>query len=135
MSIKTYIVVVLVLLGVGYALGKYTTPERVVTQTITKIVTVTQHDTQTVIVEKPDGTKTTIIIDKSKDTTKQQQTDTKTVENIKPQWHVSAQLVPQQGLLGPVYGLQIERRIIGPVHVGVFGNTDKEFGLSVGVDL
>lgn len=138
MNIRLYILLGLLLIVIGYSLGRYTTPEKVVTKTVidTKTVTVVQHDIQTVEVDKPDGTKTITVVDKSVDTTKQQigESQTKVVENSKPQWKVSAQLAPKAVVYEYFYGAQIERRILGPVFVGAFGNIDHTLGVSLGLE-
>lgn len=138
MSIRLYVLLALLLLVIGYSLGRYFTPQKVVTKTVieTKTVTVVQRDTQTTVTEKPDGTKTTVIVDKSIDTTHQDQTidKTKTVENNKPDWHVGLQLAPKNPQYEYFYGVQVERRILGPVFVGAFGDTDRTLGLVVGLE-
>ncbi len=66
---------------------------------------------------------------------------TKEVTNAKPQWRVNLLAgvetfnlkAPQ--LLGPVaLGVQVERRLIGPVWIGAFGLSSGSAGLSVGVE-
>lgn len=135
---RLYVLLALLLLVVGIVIGRYTTPEKVVTKTVTEVktVTVVQHDTQTVITEKPDGTKTTVITDKSVDTTQKDKTQEteKTVENYKPQWKVGVQLAPKNPQYEYFYGVEVERRILGPVFVGAFGNTDRTLGLIVGLE-
>lgn len=170
------------LFGGGYATGRFTAPQKVVTQikTVTqtqdKIVYQTQtqiqvvhdvdvqHDIQikTVTVEAKDGTKTTTTTeaDHSKSeaqvkaaeteatqkaetkTVYQTQTITKTVEREKPQWSLALQPgfslgTSQYNLLSaiPVPRLManvvVERRILGPVFVGVWASTKLDGGLSL----
>jgi len=138
MTIRLYVLISLLLVVVGYTIGRYTTPEKVVTKTVidTHTVTVVQHDIQTVTVTKPDGTSTTTVADHSVDTTKSQtdEHESKVVENQKPQWKVSAQFAPKVPQYEYFYGAQVERRILGPVFVGAFGNIDHTVGLSVGLE-
>lgn len=138
MSIRLYVLMGSLLLVIGYTIGYLTIPQKIVTKTVieTKTVTVTQHDIQTVVIEKPDGTKTTTTIDKSVDTSKSvtDESKTKVVENGRPQWKVAIDLSPNNSQLEYFYGARIERRILGPIFVGAFGNTDKTFGLSIGVE-
>jgi len=138
MNTRSYVLLGLLLLVVGVAIGRYVTPERIVTKTIidTKIVTVVQHDTRTVTVTKPDGTTTIVSTDKSVDTIKQveHESQVKVVENNKPQWKVSAQFAPKNVKYEYFYGAQIERRILGPIFIGAFGNLDHTLGLSVGLE-
>lgn len=138
MSIRLYVLIGLLLIVIGYAVGYYTLPEKVITKTVTetKTITVVQHDTKTITVIKPDGTKVITVVDKSVDTTKedQKQSNTKIVENGKPQWKVGVDLTPRNPQLGHFYGARVDRRILGPVFVGAFGNTDRTLGLSLGVE-
>jgi hypothetical protein len=142
METKHWIVAVLVVSGLGYATGRYFQPARVEVKIEERVkeVEVVKHDVRTVIKEvtRPDGTKEkeTIIEDRSTETRdKESRRDTsKIVSNEKPQWKVSTQLTTTQGILGPVYGATVERRVLGPIFAGAFGNTDKTFGLSVGLE-
>jgi hypothetical protein len=135
----------LVILGVAllaYASGRYLAPSKVVTKvvTVTKEVTVKDDNVKTVVQEtdEPNGTveKTTTTVDLSTETTKDATSvvaqQTKTTE--KPQWIIGAQLIPQQGTFGPVYGVEAQRRILGPVFAGAFANTDSKVGLAVSVE-
>lgn len=152
---KYKIAIGLVLLLVAYAFGRYTTPERVVTKVEThevikwkeRIVKEKQNDKDIVIVEikLPDGTirkethiidKGRVVIDKSKEgsDTKDSSTTTVTTYN-KPQWKAAGLLgIADYSLDNRVYGLEVERRILGPIFLGVWGMTSKEVGLSVGLE-
>lgn len=142
MNTRLYVLIALLLIVIGYALGYYTLPQKVVTQTVTEVKTVTviQHDVQTVTKEiiKPDGTKEidTVTTDKSVDTSKSEEKidKTKIVEIGKPQWKANVQFSPKETKYAYVYGVQIERRILGPVFLGVFGNMDRTLGVSVGLE-
>lgn len=139
MTMRLQLLIGLLLLVIGLGLGRYMTPTKVVTKTVieTHTVEVVHHDVQTVTVESPDGTKTTTVVDKSVDTTKQdtEQSTLKVVENGKPQWKISAQFSPKYPRYEYLYGVQVERRILGPIFVGGFGNLDHTLGLSVGVEI
>lgn len=82
--------------------------------------------TRTVIKERPDGTKETIIISKTdKDTREQLDREESPADN---QWiaGVTYRLDERD-----VYGVQISRRIIGDFYLGGYVSTDKEFGAIV----
>lgn len=88
-------------------------------------------DVQTVIkvVTRPDGTKeeVTTILDKSRENK-----ESKSVKLIsKPEWHISANGTVSSN---PIYGLQVERRIVGDVFAGVGYNTDNKITVSVGIE-
>lgn len=133
------------------------TETKVVTQTVVKEVekksTENKKNTVTTITEttKPDGTKTRTIVIRNKD-------DIKVVDNTKVdektnttsdtksstvttydrgKWSVEALASvskPRLTNLGTVsYGLEVDRKIIGPISVGVFGLTDQTYGATLGI--
>lgn len=96
---------------------------------------VVKKDIQTVIKEvvRPDGTKETVttIVDKSKESS------SKTLEQIitkKNDWFVAAGI--EAGSLSeianPIYRLEVNRRVLGDIYVGVSATTNKSVGLQVG---
>jgi len=142
MNKKQLAVAFLLVAAAGVAAGRYINPRvEIKVEEHTKEVEVVKRDVKTVIkqVERPDGTKETetTIEDKTRSETQKEsdKESSKIVSNEKAQWKISAHLVPKEGLLGPVYGASVERRILGPIFAGAFGNTDKVFGLSVGIEL
>lgn len=165
LTVKKLIVSGLIFLGLGFLVGRYTVPEKVVTKTEvktevktvvkwkTKLVKDTQKNKQTVIIETrlPDGTvkkettildKGTIKIDKSKDTEKQSsesksETKEKTVQNLNKDWKLSAVILadPKFGSFAEntvVYGVLLERRILGPFYVGGMVTTNRALALTIG---
>jgi len=162
------IIVVIVLLAVAFATGRYTVPTKIVTKTETQTVEkiVTQVQTQYVekkvyvtaqkdnvtttvdVVKKPDGTeetKTTTIdltqtnststdqasstsVDKTTEDESTKSQTTKIVDSLKPQWHLSlhggAGAQFGLGAISPKidFGVQAERRILGPVFMGIYAN-------------
>jgi type II secretory pathway pseudopilin PulG len=140
---KTQIIIGVILLVVGYGLGRYVQPAKVVTktQTVTQVVTQIQEHVHTVThtVVQPNGIKdiTTVTDNNS---TENKDSDTKSSSSTittysKPQWRA-------QGLAGlnlsnvstPIYGLGVERRILGPIFVGAYGKTNSEAGLSLSLE-
>lgn len=136
---------VLIVIGVGvlgYAFGRYAQPAKIQikTETVIKEVQVEKRNvvTETHEIKHTDGTTETVIkvTDLTKVSTKET-SDSKTSETItfnKPQWKVQALLAPQTGPIGPLYGLDVERRILGPISAGAWGNTDKKYGASVSIE-
>lgn len=124
-------------LGLGYGAGRYLQPAKV--ETKIKEVEVIKHDIKTVThtVTKPDGsTDTTIVqVDKStEDKSKESQT---TISNAKPNWLISATAGKSEGrdlLTNPTYGLVVQKRFMGPIYLGAYGNNNKEFGLALGME-
>lgn len=153
------IIGIFLLLGIGYGLGRYFTPvkieEKIVTKEVEKLVEVIKEvkvenkdvKTKTTIVEEKDGTKTTVIEteDKSKTETK---TDTAKAEEktketeaskvttfSKPQWRVgvlggvNGSSLNFKEAPGVVYGAMVEKRLFGPISVGAWGLSSRDFGV------
>ena len=126
MNLKRTLVLCLISAGIGgYLVKQYLPTETIKTevQEKEKIVTIIKK------IVAPDGTTT-------EETTKTEDrvTDTDVVAVLAPpppNWHISAQYMPDAI---PAYGVQIERRILGPVFVGVGANTRKELNISVGFE-
>jgi hypothetical protein len=144
MSTKYRIIGIILLIAIAFAVGRYLTPTKIVTKTNT--ITVNHdiiHDHVTTVVvtkELPNGEKdtTTTTTDNTvvDDKTNANASTSTTISNVKPQWKVQA----LAGLNGnnitvPVYGADIERRIIGPISAGLYGNSNKEVGLSISLEL
>lgn len=135
------LIIALILLALGYGIGRYLQPADVVTEVheVVKEVEVIKKDVVTVIKENPDGSKETTITDRTtieKELNKQRDEITK-ISTLKPQWRF-------QGIVGikdfkfdqSSYGLGIERRILGPISAGAFYKTkDNEFGLTASYEL
>ena len=93
----------------------------------------TQKDVQTIVKEiiKADGSKEiiTTIVDKSKENKE----SVKTVTISKSDWHASiAALTPN--VKDIYYQVHVERRVLGDIYVGGLINTNKQFGISVGME-
>lgn len=50
-----------------------------------------------------------------------------------PDWRVGAMIGVDLSSPGPAYGLQVERRILGPIHVGAWGMSTGAVGIGVSV--
>lgn len=51
-----------------------------------------------------------------------------------PDWRVGALIGVDLSSPGPAYGLTVERRILGPIHVGAWGLSTGPVGISVGAE-
>lgn len=127
---KLQLVILSVLMGLaGYGIGHYIVPTNVVSSDKEKV----NNDVTTVVKEhvNKDGTvdKQTTIVDKSKSQTN------KTIEAVlkKPDWFVTVTYGINHDL-DSVYGLLVNRRILGNVFVGGYLTTKKDLGLSVGYE-
>lgn len=145
----------LLLILLGYAFGRYLQPATVVTKVeqhevikyVEKSTKEKNNNKDIVIVETryPDGTvkkethivdKGTIVIDKSKESSDTKDSKSETiVSNTKPQWKASGLLgVADYSLSNRVYGLEVERRILGPIFLGAWGMNNKQLGVSLGLE-
>lgn len=137
------VLIIIIAIAVGYGFGRYVQPAKVVT-----VVKEVKSDTQvidknivTVVTEtkKPDGSDTIVTKteDKSIDNNTENDTfsSTTTTTNQKTQWRVSALAgFHYDSLPVPNYGALVERRILGPIFVGVYGKSDKEAGIAISLD-
>lgn len=126
----------LVVFVVGYSVGRYAAPAKIQEKIVEKEVEKKDNNirTVTVVVEKPDGTKTSTTTqdDKSTDVVNDSKSDSASVANL-PDWKVSGGLGYNFKEISSVYMVGVERRIIGSIALGVFGVTDGTIGLSVSV--
>lgn len=141
---KNYVIAAIILVVMGYAFGRYMQPAKVEVKEVEVVKQVTTENKNIVVTQvetvNKDGTKTIKTVTEDKSTTKVQENRTTESDKItssqKPQWKVS-------GLAGVkiddlksrlVYGAAVERRILGPVFVGVWGNTERMAGVTVGLE-
>lgn len=128
---KYLIIGAILLVLLGYGAGRYLQPAKVVTKT--EVVVHDHIHTVTITISKPDGTKTTTTT-----TDNNSVIDDKTstvITNSKPQWKVAGLAgLNISNLSSPIYGAQIERRIIGPISVGVWGLTNSSGGISLSLE-
>lgn len=136
---KNIAIAVLVALGLGYAIGRHLQPAEIKTEIkeVEKVVEKIKKDI--VIVERetrnPDGT---VIIDREtrdrseeairRDTRREEDTEI----NNKAQWKANLHVKSSISSLVPQYGASVERRILGPVWVGVGAYQDGTANVSVG---
>jgi len=189
------LLVVLILLVIAFAFGRFEAPTKVKTVTETKVETQVQWkdrvvtkvvyktkyikvkntvesvDTTTTTTKKPDGTTTTTTTtheqlasqttntqtssnnssttatqseDKSKDSDK---ISSKEVDNSKPSWEFNVMYGYDSQLFNnltniqkPEIGGMVQRRILGPIYLGVYGGYDLQdttahFGVTAGLQL
>lgn len=141
-------------LVLAFAAGRWTGPVTVKTEIKTVEVEKKTDDKQTntddhkkaTIVEttKPDGTKTktTTITDDRDSKTDDESTDNlnkttdQTKEITKSKSPLSISLLAAANITAPgtpIYGLAIQRPILGPITLGIFGLSDKTAGVSIGL--
>lgn len=145
---KKQVFIIIGLIAVSFAAGRFLTPEKVKIEKqvveVEKKEQSKQIDEKKVIVEevKPDGSKTTTTTVDTKtniNTTvsKDKTTDeSKVVEVSKSKLNVSILagldiIKPENGF---VYGAHISKELLGPITFGLFGQTNKTFGVSIGLN-
>jgi hypothetical protein len=122
-----YIALAVLLFGAGFYTAKKTIkPE---SQTVDRIVNKDVIRTVTRIIEHKDGTKETVIDNAENKSS----TETKVVTIAKSKYHLSGGARTDLGLK-PVYFVQVEKRILGNISVGLNASTDKQLGITIGLD-
>lgn len=160
---KTWIVVAVLLAG-GIIIGRYTLPERVITKTETQVVTKevtktievdkTDYYKNKVLIEttttKPDGTvikqrkfvdKSVVLNDDEKNTTDDKSSTTTTTTQTDTTYNTgykgSVKIVYAKhldNLSEDIYGVEVDKKLIGPLVISGLGLTDKTIGLGLGVN-
>lgn len=140
---KYQIIVLVVLLVTSFAIGRYTAPKpsvKIVEKTTEEVKKDEQKDvvkTTTIVKEK--DKETTTITEETKDhvQTKKDETLDSMTQIVQPKvntLNVSALVGAELFPLKPVYGLSVNKQLIGPVSIGVFGLTNQTIGFSIGLN-
>lgn len=136
MTTKAILILVLITAVTSAALTHFYFPQ-VQIKTVEVERDVVHNDIQTVVVTKklPTGEidSTTTIVDHSNKV----ETDSKTtqVASIPPNWLVvGTASVTGINFANPAYGVQVNRRILGPIFVNATVNTKGELGLGLGME-
>ncbi len=137
MNLKSTLILALIVTIVSAGLTRYLFP-RIETQTVDVVHEVIKKDIRTItkIVEKPDGTKETTIDETDKSTDKKTEKHTETTYQNKD-WQVAGTAETDYTQLQEVkldYGVHIQRRILGPFYLGALINTNKQVGVSLGLE-
>jgi hypothetical protein len=129
---KTLIVYTIVIVVLSVVVTKRFWPT-IDTQVKVEEKEIIKHDVRTIIKEQtnPDGssTKETIIVDNSKEVSAKKFEQTTTKKN---DWFVAAGAEATSRSLNPIYRIEVNRRVLGDVYVGVSGRTDGLIGLQIG---
>lgn len=136
-KIKIYAIVSLILLVTGYGLGRYVQPPQEVIKTEIQEREVVRKDIVTIVKEitKPDGTKETVTTT-TDNTVERKDTKTEHLETkiVEKQWFIAAGVARESLVSENIYQLSVNRRILGPIYAGLSANTEKQFGLNVGME-
>lgn len=129
-NVKTKIIALVVVATLSFWAGTRVVPdEKIVYKD--KIVTEVEDRVRVVtkIKERPDGDKETIIIRDEKTNTTKRAVHEKVVR-VDPKWRIGVQYSNPPD---PIYGITIERYVLGNLSVGGFIRTNREVGLSLSV--
>lgn len=129
-----YVAAILLFFGLGYAAARYTLPVKTITVEKEVVKTIVNTVTKTRTVTSPDGTTTTETETTDKSKTITESDKSQVIENDKAKYKVSLQGGYNFDAGRQVYGLTAEKRFAGPVFIGAWGNTDKAYGLSIGME-
>jgi hypothetical protein len=147
---KRVIVLSILALGVVYAFGRYSAPNKVEIHEVEKVVyqeklvqdkSVNKRSTTTVT-EHPDGTKiTTTTTEASRDTHTQRDTDlAKDTEktrietrNLGMRFELLGGLDVTRPMDGYIVGAHVSTTLIGPLNIGVWALSNKTAGISAGL--
>jgi hypothetical protein len=139
MKKPTIIIVIIAVLVATFAAGRYSVKSVDVKTTNTEQVNKDVHVvTRTVTIKQPDGTTKTTTTTKSDDRTKTIETQS-AVANTNERSTINVSLLAGSQLtLGASrvldYGLSVNKEVLGPVTVGVFGMRSGAFGISIGLN-
>ncbi len=143
MGIKGHLLIILLVFAAGFGTAKYFSPAKTIVKTETVVKTndvIHEHvHTVTHTIVQPNGEKdTTTVVDNNstEDKNSTSKSDSSTVTTYsKPQWKVGALVgLSSTNLYAPIYGANVEKRILGPISAGLWANTNKEAGLSVSLE-
>lgn len=124
---------------IGAFLGRITAPEqlRVETETIYQEVEKEKRviEERIVVIERPDGTKETRTEKGIEETIDKERVglDTVTiVESKEKEWNLSLLYTLPTKDIKESYGLHVQRKVLGSIQLGLYANTQKQMGLSIG---
>ncbi len=134
MQNKTTVLLLIVTAIASASLTRYLWP-KVQTQTVEVTKEVVKTDIRTIvrIVEHPDGTKesTTETVDHSIANSSNSKSATVYAQK---DWLVGLTIGSEFAKLEPIYGLQVNKRILGPFFGSVSATTNKQINLGLGME-
>lgn len=109
---------------------------RIETKVVTKTETIVQNNVRTItkIIERPDGSKETVIdsVDKSTVDKTKSKTSTKFAQK---NWHISGSILTNfKAKNVPEYQIEAQKRILGPFYIGALLSSEQKVGLVIGFE-
>lgn len=138
MTLKTKILILLAAIGIGYGIGYFTKPAKVV-EVIKKEVVKEAAVTKVIYREKttrPDGTitETESSREDSRTSERSSESSSKVVTNRIGLNIQALAYAPINNLTDREFGVIVSKRVIGNITAGVLATTDKKIGLTVGLE-
>lgn len=138
MTLKTKLLIILAAIGIGYGIGYFTKPAKVV-EVIKKEIVKEAATTRIVYREKttrPDGTitETESSREDSRTSERSSESSSKVVTNRVGLNVQALAYAPINSLTDREFGVIVSKRIIGNITVGAMATTDKKIGLTVGLE-
>lgn len=123
----TKLLIIIACFVAGFWLGKG--DKEVIREIVEVEVTKEVVRTETIIVEKPGGEKTTIIRQVRETDTRKDSKTKETITAILDKYMIS--IGSNIGRSPRVYSASIQKRFFGGIHAGIYGRSDREFGVLV----
>lgn len=131
------IILIVVLGGTSFFVGRMLAPVKVETKTVyvDKIIEA-KRKIKTIIVEKPSGEKTTVITEDTNVSshTKSKENDVVKVNEKSSKISLSFLMSAITPKDIPTYGVYASKEIAGPITIGVWGLLNGNYGVSVGLN-
>ena len=137
-NFKIKIIAGLALLAAGFLGGRYLTPPKEITKVEVQEKEVIKKDIVTVTKEvtRPDGSKE--VVTTTTDTSvekKDKQLESIISKPVEKQWFITAGASKDLSAFEKtIYQASVNRRILGPLYLGIQANTNQEIGINVGME-
>lgn len=144
MNLKTKVLIGIIACASVFAAGRFSAPEKIKTVTIEIEKKTTTADTTKEVhrkittIERPDGTRETIVTEDTTSENKSSTTDDKSLTSSKEitkgsNTTILALVGVDFSTPGIMYGASISRPVLGPISIGVWALTNKTAGLGIGL--
>lgn len=133
MRVRNVAICALISFALGAVATRYLAPPVIKTETVEVETVRTDVHTITRVLERPDGTRETIIDSTDRSKLKTSRSDTASAP-VQKNWLVSAGARLQPQNLQTYYALTVHRRVLGPFSAGLGADTSGRVELSVGME-
>lgn len=138
MTTKNILILSLILAALFFAMGRYSVSQTNTDKKTDEIKDTNTHKQETITeVKKPDGTVTTVTqINVTRETTDKKDSEVITKVALHPKLNISGLVAASvhSPLSLPLYGVSVNKEVLGPITMGLFGLTNGALGISIGMD-